>query len=287
MKPEISIKNPSFEYEKLAEYALYLQTDGHDVQYLVQRVADKEVMLLKDYTFPTALSADQQIAILEKVYELDWFLKANFWHSVHISLPSTGFTLVPINLYQATRTETYLNWVSPKSLDKESLYSTPIAMLKAQLIAQLRSDFIGFFKNVYPQAKMQYYAQTEALLKHINYYAEKQKDTHLYVHINNQQVIIGAWRNQKLAILNQYHCPTAQDVVYFVLLVMDELRLERETCPVQLLGKISPVSEIVHLLKNYIRHLLIVQPKPQWLSMNPDFDSLNYHYYSDLFALAL
>jgi Protein of unknown function (DUF3822) len=287
MKPEISIKNPSFEYEKLAEYALYLQTDGYDVQYIVQRVADKEVMLLKDYTFPTALNTDQQIQVLEKVYELDWFLKANFWHSIHISLPCIGFTLVPVQLYQANRTESYLQWVSPKLDDKHSIYSTPIVKLKSQLVAQLRGDFMEFFEGVYPQAKLQYYAQTEAMLKHISHQYQRTKEAQVIVHINNQQVMIGVWRNEKLILLNQYHCPSAQDVVYFVLLVMDELRIERETCPVELLGKISPVSEIVHLLKNYIRHLNIGQPKPEWLGMNPDFDNVAYHYYSDLFALAL
>ncbi len=286
MKPELTLKSALFDPEKLDQYALYLSFEGAGLHYAVVRVQDNRLLYLQDYHFPTTANVEELLASLKQVFEQDWYLKANFWHSIHILCHTEAFSLLPISIYQATRAKEYLHWVNDAETSTE-LVSLALPALKAQLISTVSTAFISWFKQIYPQAKISFYPQIYPFLKHVLGHTEKQKKPYIFAELIDNKLFIAVWRNLKLELCNEYHCPTAQDVSYFVLLVMDELRLEREECEVKLLGKISPVSEIVRLLRTYIRHVSIGQGKPAWLEMGAEFENQPYHYYADLFAMSL
>jgi hypothetical protein len=286
MKPELTLKSALFEAEKLDQYALYLSFEAAGLHYSVVRVQDRRLLYVQDYQFPTASNVGELFSWLNTIYDQDWYLKANFWHSINVLCHTEAFTLLPIELYQANRNASYLPWISTSNLPTQQ-FNLAFPPLKAELISTIRTDYIDWFKQMYPQGKISFYPQIYAFLKHIVGHAEKLKKAYVYAELIDNKLFVGVWRNLKLELCNEYHCPTAQDVSYFILLVMDELRLEREECEVKLLGKISPVSEVVRLLRTYIRHVTIGYGKPAWLEMGAEFDNQPYHYYADLFAMAL
>ena len=286
MKPELTLKSALFEAEKLDQYALYLSFEAAGLHYIVVRVQDRRLMYLQDYQFPTASNTTELFSWLNTIYEQDWYLKANFWHSINILCHTEAFTLVPVGLYQNNRNADYLRWVRSSDLPTEAL-NIAVPPLKAQLLSSFRSDYAQWFKQMYAQGNVSFYPQVYAFLKHVLAHSEKLKKGYVYAELIDNKLFIGVWRNLKLELCNEYHCPTAQDVSYFILLVMDELRLEREECEVKLLGKISPVSEVVRLLRTYVRQVTIGHGKPAWLEMGAEFDNQPYHYYADLFAMAL
>jgi hypothetical protein len=286
MKPEITLKSALFEAEKLDQYALYLSFEAAGLHYAVVRVQDRRLLYLQDYQFPTASNAAELFSWLQEVFNQDWYLKANFWQSINILCHTEAFTLLPISLYQSNRNADYLQWIS-SSEHATTNSNLAMAPIKGQLLSSIRTDYIQWFKDMYPQGKVAFYPQIYAFLKHVIAHSEKLKKAYVYAELIDNKLFVGVWRNLKLELCNEYHCPTAQDVSYFILLVMDELRLDREECEVKLLGKISPVSEVVRLLRTYIRHVTIGHGKPAWLEMGAEFDNLPYHYYADLFAMAL
>ncbi len=286
MKPELTLKSALFEPEKLDEYALYLSFEASGLHYAVVRVKDHKLLYLQDYQFPTASNTAELLDSLNKVFDQDWYLKANFWQSIHIVCHTEGFTLLPISLYQANRNQEYLAWVSSSDLPTESA-NFALHPIKAQLLSTIRTDYTEWFKQMYPKGKISFYPQIFPFLKHVLAHSEKLKKAYVYAELVDNKLFVGVWRNLKLELCNEYHCPTAQDVSYFILLVMDELRLEREECELKLLGKISPMSEVVRLLRTYIRNVSIGHGKPAWLEMGAEFDNQPFHYYTDLFAMAL
>lgn len=286
MKPELTLKSALFEPEKLDEYALYLSFEASGLHYAVVRAKDRRLLYLQDYQFPTATNTTELFESLAQVFDQDWYLKANFWQNIHIICHTEAFTLVPISLYQAPRSQDYLTWVSSSNLPTETA-NFALHPIKAQLISKIRSDYTDWFKQMYSKGRVSFYPQVFPFLKHILAHSEKIKKAHIYAELVDNKLFIGVWRNLKLELCNEYHCPTAQDVSYFILLVMDELRLEREECELKLLGKISPVSEVVRLLRTYIRNVSIGHGRPAWLEMGAEFDNQPYHYYTDLFAMAL
>lgn len=286
MKPELTLKSALFDAEKLDQYALYISFEAAGLHYAIVRMQDRRLLYLQDYQFPTTSNTEELFKSLTQVFEQDWYLKANFWHGIHVLCHTESFALVPVNVYQATRAKEYLHWIGSPDLPTE-LINIPLPPIKGQLISALRSDYLQWFREMYPQGKVTFYPQIYPFVKHIIGHCEKLKKGYVYAELIDNKLFIGAWRNLKLELCNEYHCPTAQDVSYFILLVMDELRLEREECEVKLLGKISPISEIVRLLRTYIRHVSIGQGKPAWLEMGAEFDNQPYHYYADLFAMSL
>ena len=286
MKPELTLKSALFEPEKLDEYALYLSFEASGLHYAIVRVKDRRLLYVQDYQFPTTSNTTDLLSSLTQVFEQDWYLKANFWQSVNIICHTEAFTLVPISVYQASRAQEYLSWVSSSTLPTEPAHFT-LHPIKAQLLSNIRQDYVEWFKKMYPTGRLSFFPQIFPFLKHVLAHSEKLKKAYVYAELADNKLFIGVWRNLKLELCNEYDCPTAQDVSYFILLVMDELRLEREECELKLLGKISPVSEVVRLLRTYIRHVSIGHGKPAWLEMGSEFDNQPYHYYADLFAMAL
>ncbi|MFT6335599.1 MAG: hypothetical protein ACI86M_001357 [Saprospiraceae bacterium] len=92
-------------------------------------------------------------------------------------------------------------------------------------------------------------------------------------------------KDRKFLFYNQFDCVHENDYLYFIKLVYKEMKLNPESSPLELAGKLDIESPIYKLLKDYIRNIDFMQ------SSVLDVKDLNYkakqHYYLDLFATSI
>jgi len=74
-----------------------------------------------------------------------------------------------------------------------------------------------------------------------------------------------------LHILNRYDYKTASDFIYFVLLVVEEIGIDRENTPLILLGEIDIQSKVYDLCYRYFRHISFIE-KPEPIQFTKAFD---------------
>ena len=115
------------------------------------------------------------------------------------------------------------------------------------------------------------------------YYPFSQRQ--LLVFVEDQHVHIMYGLNTEFVYYNQFECRHENDYLYFVSLVYDELKLDKEKDRVQLFGRVDIDSPIYKLLHGYIRNIEFM--KSEKLQVSDLRFRLNQHYYLDLYATAL
>jgi hypothetical protein len=92
--------------------------------------------------------------------------------------------------------------------------------------------------------------------------------------------------NQKLQLLNSYSYRTAEDFIYFLLFVFEQMNLNPETDAVLLSGNIDKSSRLYELLYRYIRNVDFIE-RPDAAEYSYVFDEMPKQYYYHLFQAAL
>jgi Protein of unknown function (DUF3822) len=287
-KQEVNLRDPRFDVEQLAQYRLYVCIGDDHLKVLVLNAADNRCMLLEDYRFFTRLSSTELLSALTNIYDSHICLKANYWQQVRIMRKGQAFTLVPKKVFVHTQSTRYLvPLVGEGRLKTQQIYYSDANHLEAVEIFAVDTDMVSFFKTTYPNREFTFFHQAAPFIESIYQLTTKPRQTQVHILVESSYMMVVVQRGGKLELCNMYPYRTAQDFIYFVLFVLDELRLERETCEMRIYGMINPVSEIFKILRLYIAKVQIVNTKPTWLAFSHEFDSLPYHYYFDMFGLPL
>ena len=89
---------------------------------------------------------------------------------------------------------------------------------------------------------------------------------------------------QHLEYCNVFACTTAEDVVYYTILVMQELALDPDQDDVTVWGELTPDSAVFGLLRTYVRNVHF-GPRPGNVQYSYRLNDVFEYRYFDLFSL--
>lgn len=289
-KHEINIKDNTFDIDAMNNYRLYILLGENSLQICVADSIQNRCLILEDYRFYSLPQTDALIASLNRIYDNSLFLKANFWQNITIIVKNNPFTLVPRELFQANQSEKYLQYITEVGQEMQILHA-PQASAEAINVFVMESKLYEWFKQTYPNRTLNFLHPTttfiEGIKKQIPIVKRPRGEYQAHIYVNVSYLIITVWKDGNLEFCNTFRYQTSQDFAYFVLFVLDELRLNRETCKVRLYGSIQPISEVFRILNTYISDLLIWSEKPNWLAFSHDFDEVTQHFYFNLYSTHL
>ena len=89
--------------------------------------------------------------------------------------------------------------------------------------------------------------------------ASKNKDyKKMFVHINTGHFEIIVVQNQKLVFFNSFDYKTPQDFLYYILFTAEQLNLNPENFPLELIGNIDTESDYFKIAYQYIRNVSLI-----------------------------
>ncbi|RKS14047.1 DUF3822 family protein [Flavobacterium sp. 120] len=89
--------------------------------------------------------------------------------------------------------------------------------------------------------------------------ASKNKDEKkMFVHINTGHFEIIVVQNQKLLLFNSFDYNTPEDFLYYILFTAEQLNLNPENFPLELIGNIDPESDYYKIAYKYIRNVSLI-----------------------------
>ena len=89
--------------------------------------------------------------------------------------------------------------------------------------------------------------------------ASKNKDDKkMFVHINTGHFEIIVVQNQKLVFFNSFDYNTPQDFLYYILFTAEQLNLNPENFPLELIGNIETESDYFKIAYQYIRNVSLI-----------------------------
>lgn len=264
-------------FDKYIAQAAHLKIiyDSGQFQIGILHEESNTFIYLQTYQLFPADQSPNPVPFLQQIFSINEKLQ-NHFATKTLAFGSLPTTLVPSAFFNEKSAAEYLSLVNHfenavaiyEKINEADAYQ--LAALPQNWLQSLREWNTGF-SIMPPEACVISY-----LLKY-----NSGKMVHLYVH--PQQIDIFYLHEKDLQFANQFRFHSAEDALYYVMLIYKQLQLDTELIPLVIYGEIEPKSAIAETLFKYIRNI-------QFASRNSERKYSNAfvspaHYYFNLLAL--
>jgi hypothetical protein len=232
-----------------------------------------------DYTKRHYFSSTKNTATeISEIITKDEILKAEF-SSQSVAFVNFPSTLVPNTLYKQEDAKTILAFNSEL---KGKVLTDEITSEKAQLIYCVPENILTIINNFFPKAKQK--SQESILIQQFKQLKSKKESAYLY--LNEEKASITIFRNENLIFNNSFEYHTKEDLLYYLLFSLEQLKLSPENIEVTLYGSIEKDGKYFNLLYDYIRNIKLGK-RPHQFTFPTSFNTLSDHKYFGLFTQIL
>ncbi len=237
-------QSSSFQPEKLKSYRLRIIIREGLLLYAVLG-EDDTIFAVKEYRSKKEMSFPD---FFDAIYAQDYFLKEDF-RDIEIVNCSLEFSLIPTAFFKPQQIHEFagalikgdysadhVDFLELEPAGATAIYTVPFPMKQKcdyyfpdsayQPICKLMINMALDMAKVYPDLVL--------------------------LHIFEGQFIITACRAGKLQICNAYDYTEVTDMVYFMQLVMEIVKLDADKTPILLSGEFEDDSELVKKFKQYV-----------------------------------
>jgi Protein of unknown function (DUF3822) len=240
---------------------------------------NQNVIVLRSYNWEE--NADVK-AFFRNTFLQDEILKLDF-ASVRLAVNNSKHTLIPSNLFDENEKTAYLeNMMNLLPTDKVG--TDDISFVDAKNVYAVNQEIESLILESFKNIKL--FHNSTAFIQGANLLSENQDGFHMYINVLNRKLNILLFEKKNLMFNNSFSFQNVRDFVYYVMLVLDQFKINPETVPVFLCGQIMRESEIFKLLYRYIKNLDFLEA-PDHLRFRSKYEALNAYKFFDLFSLRL
>lgn len=187
--------------------------------------------------------------------EFPWLKKS--FHSVKIAVQNTRYTLIPTPLYLEDEKAVYTGFTLDPSKEKENILSDRIDPLEIHNVFAVPSRFHEKLVSALPQAVILHHAGILIRSFWLNY-----RNTHdkIFLNVRNDAFDLLIFDNHLLQYCNSFYFQAPEDLVYYLIFVMEQLELDPEKVMVSLAGEVDKDHPVYSLIERYIRFLKFTEP---------------------------
>lgn len=269
----LQLRDETFTPAHAAAYNLYLLASPARLCVAVADVERRKFVVLEEHPLPTggvpALAAQHD------------FLGLRGWNAVRLAVTGRAFTLLPAPLFRVGDEAAALR-LHHTPAPTETIRHTTHPGLELVNVFAVESELSSWISGTYgPTGRLLHH--TSALLAGLINQRGASSQRRLYLNPGPQElslVVLG----QHLEYCNVFPCTTAEDVVYYTILVMQELALDPDQDDVTVWGDLTPDSAVFSLLRTYVRNVHF-GPRPPNVQYSYRLNDVFEYRYFDLFSL--
>lgn len=201
-----------------------------------------------------------------------------------ILVDSHNSTLIPVSLFDEDEKDSFAR-VNFKISDEELIEYNHLANLNAKLVYPLASSLKNGFDQTFPGCIIWNSSGIfiESLL--INY-KNHPRDKRMFVNVREPYMDIVILDGNKLHYFNIFEWKAEEDFIYYIIFVLEQLKLNPEEIGLGLAGNIERNSTHFELIYKYIRNVHFERLNDQF-NFNQVLFNIPPHYYFNLFNASL
>jgi hypothetical protein len=277
------VKDDLFTPDEIGNYTLNLQINQNLFRICITNT--NRCLLMEDYTLDNALYPDQLISQLEAIYDHHEVLMAGFWKNIKLAIKDIDFSLIPKSLFDQQFSKEYLKINTGQEGNGEhEIFHYAQKSTDAISVFSADKKIIDWFKNQYSSHNITFLHHTTAFIEGVLYSSDANSDKYVFAQIEDNSLTIIVKSGIGLEFCNSFRVSTSSDLVYFILLVYNQLQLSPEKNKLILFGDIRPDSATYKELYTYIRHIKFGD-KPSSIKFGYKFDEIFDHRYFDLYSM--
>ena len=266
--------NPAY----VSTFQLIIQISIDNILVAVNERGGNKYIAFENYTFQNVYNFDGVADLLDTLSKESKLIKHKYKSAVCIIVNNLS-TLVPNALFDEDRVKMYLKFNAElqgdemvlvdnlKSMDSKNVFALPLS-IKSKL------DYL--FSNI------KYHHASSALIDTLVLQNKNQTGKKLFVHVQPSHFEAVTIDGKQLLFYNTFNYHSAEDFVYYLLFVCEQLQLNPETIDVILLGEIERNSTIYTLTQKYIRKIKFGE-RNDGAQYSYQLQTLPVHYYFTLF----
>lgn len=270
----------SFSSKSTLSYELNILIGADSIYYWVND-AQLNILALKSFHFDHK-KEKSSLESFKSLFIEDPLLKETY-RTTKIVLTSPHFTLIPSKFYQEKEKITYLKNLTPVA-DADFLGADNLKNQAFKNVYMIDKQLVNFTQTTFPQTKIHHFIT--ALIEGYQKIAELRQGHQVFANLRDGHIQILFFDEKDLIFVNAYAYQTAQDVIYYIMLVYDQFKLNSETIPLSISGSLTQDSDIYKFIFRYIRLVNFVQA-PTYLRFGNQFTGVPKHFYFDLFSIKL
>ena len=269
----LRLRDETFDPTNIGAYNLYLLVAPARLCLAVADVERRKFVALEEYTLPTG-----GLPALAEQHDV---LGQRGWNAVRLAVTGRAFTLLPAPLFRAGDEAAALR-----------LHHTPTATETVRHTTHPGQELVNVFAAdaavadwlaVTHGAAGRLLHHTSAFLVGLVHQRGAAAPRRLYLSPGPQELTLVVM-GQHLEYCNVFACTTAEDVVYYTILVMQELGLDPDLDEVTVWGELTPDSAVFSLLRTYVRNVRF-GPRPTDVQYSYRLNDVFEYRYFDLFSL--
>ncbi|MFD1469838.1 DUF3822 family protein [Hymenobacter caeli] len=271
--PLLRLRDETFDAHQLAAYNLYLTVGGGRVRMAAIEKARQSFVLLEDHALPPG-----GLPALAAAHDC---LGRAGWHAVRLATTGGAFTLLPAALFRPGDEAAALR-LHHALAPAEAAYARPHPALELVNVFAADAALADWLAATHGPAG-QLLHHTSGLLAGLAHQRDAGGPRRLYLSLGHHELALVVLGSQ-LEYCNVFAFATAEDVLYYTVLVMQELGLNPDQDELTVWGELTHDSALFTLLRNYVRHVRF-GPRPYDLFYSYRFNEVFDHRYFDLFSL--
>lgn len=277
IKSHFELVDESFDQKAIDQLCLTAQISDFSFSFSVIDWSNSKQLLLKDYRLEEQAKATNYLSFLEAIFEQNTFLNKPF-KKVSISINNSLYTFVPSPLFDASSAEKYLELNCKISQNDEVQYAS-MKNTNAYCIFAIDKKIKSFFNYQFTGAKYLHQSMvlSDAVLN--NFKNKEQQSVIINIRKNDFDALI--IKDKKTELINTFHYTNADDLLFHLLYVLEQLSINPDKQEVLVCGEILKNSAVYERLVKYIRHVNFIN-RNNSIDYSYKFNDVPEHFYYSL-----
>lgn len=281
IKPAFEIADENLNPKNTLQYKLSIQFALNGFCFSISDAISGKLIFLKEFLLKDVKTKQGFNDTFTEIFKNELFLNAEMKQTI-ISMEGGKSILIPNPLFEEDKQDFYwdLNYSS------EEFYHQGFDNLKAinaKLLFRWNLDWFNILNQYFPKAE--FVDKSFTILNSILNSNKNNQDQKCFLNVGYQEIDIIVLNGPDLIFHNTFAFKTDEDILFFVLSVYDQLKLNPEIQAITVLGAVSKTSNLYELLFKYIRNVNF-GVKPNNLLFSYQFGSIPSHYYYSLFCIS-
>ena len=279
MSVEIRINHTSFGQSSNLANTLVIELSDTLIQFCEMESTQNKPIFICDYPIDNILKHSMSEHLISAIKHFQ-ISKKKYQH-VYINYFTSQFTLCPTSFYNPELNRSMLEF-NIGSISNNLLLVDDVNT-DIKLIYAIDESIKSTLDLIFPNHQLKH---TMSVLSKLMLVSEELVKEHIILSIHSNYIELAVKQNQKLLLANQFSIKTQEDVLYYVLFILEQYQLNPLTANITIVGNLDTNSEIITSLKKYIKniHLALGNKSINWSGVTGTPQHFNYTLINRLFC---
>lgn len=200
------------------------------------------------------------------------------FQSVSAAFSGLPYTLLPLPLYKPGCEHNVLSFNHPLS-ENATATSDEVEDLSLRVVYQQAPPVEQLLKQRFPSLSMHHASTT--LLQALVLASKSRSGQQVYINVHQPWFDLTVLNGSELQFHNSFRFSTPEDMAYYLLYTLEQLKLSPDSVPVAITGALKMNSDAYKLLEQYVRTLSF-EPVNSGTTLSSSLSSAPKHYFFNL-----